>query len=276
MNANDTVAVVRDSLTTARDSLAGVHMNTPPDAIARNGRARRRWHRLTGLTGAMAVMARTALAVTALAPSGHTASQPGHPASHPRPARLAAWTVAKQADGDIEVTIRQLSDPSGLQSTLRANGVPANVTSLAQHDPSCQALPPGPGPLHEHLPSSEGCGIRKYDTDHSPLRPPQRCRRADRGCRRPAGRRPRSPPGGRPSEHPSLRPSARPSGSGASALRCNPRRPGIRQPAVHRKLIRPPDSRSQITCPKGRASIRVAVRSIAWAAANSSHAPNPA
>ena len=141
MNANDTVAVVRDSLTTAKDSLAGVHMNTPPDANARNGRARRKFHRLTGLTGAMAVMAGTALAVTALAPSGHTASQSGHPASHPRTAQLAAWTVAKQANGDIKVTIRELSDPSGLQSTLRADGVPAKVSSLAQHDPSCRPYP---------------------------------------------------------------------------------------------------------------------------------------
>lgn len=137
MNASDTVAVVRDSLTTAKDSLAGVHMNTPPDAIARNGRARRRWHRLTGLTGAMAVMAGAALAVTALAPSGHTASQSGHPGT----AQLAAWTVAKQANGDIKVTIRQLSDPSGLQRTLRADGVPASVTSLGHRDLSCRLYP---------------------------------------------------------------------------------------------------------------------------------------
>jgi hypothetical protein len=137
MKANDTVAVVRDSLTTAKDSLTGVHMNTPPDAIARNGRARRRWHRLTGLTGAMAVMAGTALAVTALAPSGHTASQSGHPGT----AQVAAWTVAKQANGDITVTIRQLSDPPGLQSTLRADGVPASVTSLGQQDLSCRLYP---------------------------------------------------------------------------------------------------------------------------------------
>jgi hypothetical protein len=140
MNANDTVTVVRDSLT-AKDSLAGVHMNTPPDAIARNGRARRRWHRATGLTGAIAAMAGTALAVTALAPSGHPASQSGHPASHPRTAQLAAWTVAKQANGDIKVTVRQLSNPSGLQSTLRADGVPASVTSLAQRAPSCRPYP---------------------------------------------------------------------------------------------------------------------------------------
>jgi hypothetical protein len=137
MNDSDTMAVVRDSLTTAKDSLAGVHMNTPPDAIARNGRARRRWHRLTGLTGAMAVMAGTALAAIALAPSGHPASQPGHPGT----AQLAAWTVAKQANGDIKVTIRQLSDPSGLQTTLRADGVPASVTSLGQQDLSCRLYP---------------------------------------------------------------------------------------------------------------------------------------
>jgi len=87
MNDSDTVDVVRDSLTTAKDSLAGVHVNTPLDAIVRNGRARRRRHRLTGLTGALAVTAGMALAVTALASSGH-------PASHPLTARLAAWTVA--------------------------------------------------------------------------------------------------------------------------------------------------------------------------------------
>jgi hypothetical protein len=148
MNDSDTVDVVRDSLTAAKDSLVGVHVNTPLDAIVRNGRARRRRHRLTGLTGAMAVMAGMALAVTALASSGHAASQSGHAASqsghsasHPLIARLAAWTVAKQANGDIKITIRDLSDPSGLQSTLRADGVPANVSSSTQFDPSCQLYP---------------------------------------------------------------------------------------------------------------------------------------
>ena len=66
MNDSETVDVVRDSLTRAKDSLAGIHVNTPLDAIVRNGRARRRRHRLTGLTGAMAVTAGLALAVTAL------------------------------------------------------------------------------------------------------------------------------------------------------------------------------------------------------------------
>jgi len=106
MNDSDTVDIVRDCLTTAKDSLAGVHVNTPLDTIVRNGRARRRRHRLTGLTGAIAVTAGIALAVSALALSGHPASQSGHSASHPLIARLAAWTVAKQANGDITITIR--------------------------------------------------------------------------------------------------------------------------------------------------------------------------
>jgi hypothetical protein len=141
MNDSDIVDVVRDSLTTAKDSLVGVQVNTPLDAIVRNGQARRRRHRLTGFAGAVAVTAGMALAVTTLASSGHPAGQSGHPASHPLIARLAAWTVAKQADGDIKITIRELSDPSGLQSALRADGVPANVSSSPQFGPSCQPYP---------------------------------------------------------------------------------------------------------------------------------------
>ena len=141
MNDNDTVALVRDSLVTAKDSLAGVHVDTPLDAIARNGRARRRRHRLTGVTGAMAVTAGAALAVTTLAPSGRSSGPSGRVASHPPAARLAAWTVDRQANGDIKVTVRQLSDPSGLQRTLRADGVPANVTVLGRPDPSCRPYP---------------------------------------------------------------------------------------------------------------------------------------
>jgi hypothetical protein len=141
MNDYVTLGAVRDSLTTAKGSLAGVHMNTPADAIAREGRARRRRHTLTGLTGGTAAVAGTALAVTALTASGHPASQSGSAARHPETARLAAWTVAKQANGDITVTVRQLSDPSGLQSTLRADGVPASVTSVGSANPSCRAYP---------------------------------------------------------------------------------------------------------------------------------------
>ena len=47
--------------------------------------------------------------------------------------------MAKQANGDIDVTIHQLQNPAGLQSTLRADGLPANVTfSSAGPSASCQ------------------------------------------------------------------------------------------------------------------------------------------
>jgi hypothetical protein len=171
MNDNDTLAVVRDSLATAKDSLAGVHMNTPAAALAREGRARRRRHTITSLTGAAAAVAGTALAITALAAPGHPASQSGSPARHPGTARLAAWTVAKQANGDITVTVRQLSDPSGLQSTLRADGVPASVTSLASPDPSCRSYPMTQALLTSVYPTQKttGAGTTVLTIDPSAL-----------------------------------------------------------------------------------------------------------
>ena len=68
------------------------------------------------------------------------------PASHPAiapSAQLAAWTVARQADGSIKVTIRELRDPAGLQQRLRADGVPASVTFSGQQNPACQGYPGG-------------------------------------------------------------------------------------------------------------------------------------
>lgn len=79
------------------------------------------------MAGALAVVAAAVLAVTTLIP-----------ASRPATAQLAAWTVARQADGSIRVTIRQLRDPAGLQRTLRADGVPASVTLARQQNPACR------------------------------------------------------------------------------------------------------------------------------------------
>jgi hypothetical protein len=120
MNDDTALDAVRDSLATARDSLTGVHMDMPPDMIVRKGRGRRRRHRLVGAAGALAGMALVALALTTLLPVGR--------AGHRTTVRLAAWTVVRQANGDVTVTIRQLQDPAGLQATLRADGVPANVS----------------------------------------------------------------------------------------------------------------------------------------------------
>ncbi len=105
------------------------------DVIRHGDRTRRRMimrQSLGGLSVA-AVTAAVILAVTALVPGSH---QP----SHEPTARLAAWTVTKRADGDVSITIRELRDPAGLQSKLRADGVPASVRffpSRGQQNP-CQ------------------------------------------------------------------------------------------------------------------------------------------
>jgi hypothetical protein len=136
MNDNNAVDTVRDSLTTARDSLTEVHMTTPLDTIARHGRARRRRHRLTGLAGAAVAAAGAAVAVTALLPTSHLAS-------HLPRVQLAAWTVVQQPGGIISVSLRELHDPAGLQAALRADGVPASVSFGNGQQTPCRPYPGG-------------------------------------------------------------------------------------------------------------------------------------
>jgi hypothetical protein len=105
--------------------------------------ASRRHRRIAFAAVAVTVTAGAALAVTALTPAGQQAS-------HQPTAQLAAWTVSKLADGNISITINQFKDPAGLQSTLRADGVPASVTfaNINQLNPACHPYPggtPSPG-----------------------------------------------------------------------------------------------------------------------------------
>jgi hypothetical protein len=131
MNDNDLITAVRESVT-------GVHTATPVEQIVSRGRALRARRRLPGAAGALAAAAAAAVTATALVPAGH------HPTSPNPPAGLAAWTVVKQPDGDVTVTIRQLRDPAGLQSRLRADGVPATVTFSGLMSRSCQRYLAGP------------------------------------------------------------------------------------------------------------------------------------
>ncbi|MBV9095750.1 MAG: hypothetical protein JO132_18085 [Streptosporangiaceae bacterium] len=114
-------------ITRVREPFTAVHMDTPIEQIIRRGRAVRARRRIPGVAGAAAAVAGAALAGAALLPVGH-----------PPNAQLAAYTVNKQANGTIEVTINELRDPSGLQATLRADGVPASVTYVGQPNPSCR------------------------------------------------------------------------------------------------------------------------------------------
>ena len=133
-----------DELTTmVCESFTGVHTTTPMEQIVSRGRTARARRRIPALAGALAVAAAAALAVSPLLPGTHQAASP-QPA-----AQLAAWTVTKQADGTIRVTIRELRNPAGLQSKLRADGVPASVTLIGQENPSCRRYPASPGLLQK-------------------------------------------------------------------------------------------------------------------------------
>ncbi len=122
-------------ITTLREQRDKVPMDTPLEQIISRGRAVRARRRIPGVAAALAAAAAAAFAVSAVLPASHPAGEP--------PAQLAAWTVARQADGSILVTIRELRDPAGLQRTLRADGVPASVTFTGQQNPACQGYPGG-------------------------------------------------------------------------------------------------------------------------------------
>jgi hypothetical protein len=118
-------------ITVLTEQRGKIQMTTPAEQIISRGHALRVRHRIPGVAGALALAAAAALALTTLLPAHH---QPGH---QPGP-QLAAWTVVRQADGTIQVTVRQLRDPAGLQSTLRADGVPASVTFFGRRPRACQ------------------------------------------------------------------------------------------------------------------------------------------
>jgi hypothetical protein len=126
-------------ITAVRDQRTRVHMTTPLEQVISRGRAVRAHRRISGAAGALAVAAAVAvLAVTRLAPASHQPSaQPGVQPG----VQLAAWTVVRQADGTVRVTIREFTDPAGLQSKLRADGVPASVTFMGQQNPACRLYP---------------------------------------------------------------------------------------------------------------------------------------
>ena len=157
MNGNDQASDY-DVLRAVSDSLSRVPMAGPPqpEAVMARGRARQRRRRGYGMTAALAAaVAAAAVAVTVLPAGSHPAGPVASAsAGAPAGARLAAWTVTRKADGDINVTISELSDPAGLQSTLRADGVPASVTFLSQPNPACSPLGFGPGLLGKIFPGS--------------------------------------------------------------------------------------------------------------------------
>ena len=150
-------------LTAVRDSFADVRLNVPLERTVRRGRVlrgRSRAYRAAGVAGVAAIAGVTAVAVTGLGRGGG----PGPAAPNrgiaitgiPRPiatadpartgtsgTKLDAWTVTKNPNGIVDVTIRQLSDAAGLQRALRADGVPARVAFQAGLPSDTPPLPAG-------------------------------------------------------------------------------------------------------------------------------------
>jgi hypothetical protein len=142
-------------ITLVREQRTKVPMTAPVNEIISRGRVVRARRRIPGLAGALAAVAGAAVAVTTLVPAGH--QPPRQPDT-----QLAAWTVTRRADGDINVSISQLRDLSGLQATLRADGLPAHVSlSAPPLAPGCRAYPLNPSLLHQVYQSHPGDQARE-------------------------------------------------------------------------------------------------------------------
>lgn len=128
MNDNELSSIVRESV-------ADIRSSTPVGQVISRGHAvRTRRRRVPAAAGAIVVAGGAALGVTTLVSSGHPApAAAGKAGSHPAVVQLAAWTVTEQANGDIDIAIKQLLHPAQLQATLRADGLPANVSFTGPH-----------------------------------------------------------------------------------------------------------------------------------------------
>src|ERR1039457_1910827 len=97
----------------------------------------------------------------------------GHAASpHRRGEARRLECVAVQPHGTVMVTIHALNDPAGLESKLRADGVPATVRFSNQNPRACLYYPGSPGEtfklLSEIFPdvsSAQNQGGAAFDID---------------------------------------------------------------------------------------------------------------
>src|ERR1700690_3829277 len=114
-----------DVLDELRESLHGVHMDTPVEAIVAQGRSRQRRQRSRRiLTGACMTLALVLAALTV----NHSRSTP--PPSTGNNIHLAAFTVVTSTDGTATLTLIKgvPLDADALRQKLAQAGVPAVVT----------------------------------------------------------------------------------------------------------------------------------------------------
>jgi hypothetical protein len=108
------------------EQLRQVVAERPALALPPPRRSRRARLALAGAGGAVAVVA-----VAIVASSGDVAS--------------SAYAVDTKPDGEVSVSIHSLADAAGLQSSLRAAGVPAVVDYVQPGEAGCVGAPPPQG-----------------------------------------------------------------------------------------------------------------------------------
>jgi hypothetical protein len=133
-----------------------------------------------------AVGAAAAVAVIASGGQPGTGGQPGSggktaesatSGSSQRPApdastTLTAWTVTENRDGTLEVTIREMEDPSGLQATLRADGARVVVTASLAWPAACSEWRGGNYQMGDHVVQTENrTGLPSADGTEFLIRP---------------------------------------------------------------------------------------------------------
>jgi hypothetical protein len=138
----------KNLLAAVREDFAGVKMITDAEAVMADGgslRRRRNRHRVYGAgvtaLAAVAAISGVTLASGALGTSGASGASGASGTSGTSHAQLTAWTVQKQTDGTIDVTIHDLLHLAGLQQKLNADGVPAEVVTDAHYPASCVNYP---------------------------------------------------------------------------------------------------------------------------------------
>jgi len=155
-------------LSKVRESFADVRLDVPLAQTVQRGRALRRRgsaYRVASVAGVAAIAGVAAVAVTGPGRGGAPGTASPHPGAVttlpglPRPSasavagtgtgtgsagtKLDAWTVTRDPNGLVNVTIRQLFDAAGLQRALRADRVPARVTFAVGVPSDTPPLPPG-------------------------------------------------------------------------------------------------------------------------------------
>jgi hypothetical protein len=116
---------IDDTLRQVRDSLSGVHMDTPPEAILARSRSRQHRRRAAKLSVAgLAASGALALGLTGVLSASSNTPAPAAGTIH-----AAAFTLVRSTNGTATLTLNQdqVFDPTTLHQALAQDGIPALV-----------------------------------------------------------------------------------------------------------------------------------------------------